>query len=357
MEQSVPTKSSSIIIMAAIVVVIYGMQMMSVLLVPFLLAVFLALITVRPMLWMQEHRVPSILAALIIVSMLMLLLAVIGVILGSSIADFTAALPSYQARLDVLVDRAFEFMVTNLNVDESIESISDMIDPGWAMGLVAGILNSLRDVLTNTFLIIFTMIFILLEASTAKTKFAAAFGASEMSLERPRVFLQNLGRYLGIKTLISIATGLCAGALTWALHLDFPLLWAMLAFLLNYVPTIGSIIAAVPAVLLALVQIGPGAAGATAVGFIGINAVFGNFLEPRLMGYGVGISPLVVFVGLVVWGFIFGPVGMLLSVPLTMTLKMAMESDDRTRWVAILLGSERDAVYELHTMEEEAGPD
>ena len=343
--------------MAAIVVVIYGMQMMSVLLVPFLLAVFLALITVRPMLWMQEHRVPSILAALIIVSMLMLLLAVIGVILGSSIADFTAALPSYQARLDVLVDRAFDFMVTNLNVDESIESISDMIDPGWAMGLVAGILNSLRDVLTNTFLIIFTMIFILLEASTAKTKFAAAFGASEMSLERPRVFLQNLGRYLGIKTLISIATGLCAGALTWALHLDFPLLWAMLAFLLNYVPTIGSIIAAVPAVLLALVQIGPGAAGATAVGFIGINVVFGNFLEPRLMGYGVGISPLVVFVGLVVWGFIFGPVGMLLSVPLTMTLKMAMESDDRTRWVAILLGSERDAVYELHTMEEEAGPD
>jgi len=343
--------------MAAIVVVIYGMQMMSVLLVPFLLAVFLALITVRPMLWMQEHRVPSILAALIIVSMLMLLLAVIGVILGSSIADFTAALPSYQARLDVLVDRAFDFIVTNLNVDESIESISDMIDPGWAMGLVAGILNSLRDVLTNTFLIIFTMIFILLEASTAKTKFAAAFGASEMSLERPRVFLQNLGRYLGIKTLISIATGLCARTLTCALHLDFPLLWAMLAFLLNYVPTIGSIIAAVPAVLLALVQIGPGAAGATAVGFIGINAVFGNFLEPRLMGYGVGISPLVVFVGLVVWGFIFGPVGMLLSVPLTMTLKMAMESDDRTRWVAILLGSERDAVYELHTMEEEAGPD
>lgn len=343
--------------MAAIVVVIYGMQMMSVLLVPFLLAVFLALITVRPMLWMQEHRVPSILAALIIVSMLMLLLAVIGVILGSSIADFTAALPSYQARLDVLVDRAFDFMVTNLNVDESIESISDMIDPGWAMGLVAGILNSLRDVLTNTFLIIFTMIFILLEASTAKTKFAAAFGASEMSLERPRVFLQNLGRYLGIKTLISIATGLCAGTLTWALHLDFPLLWAMLAFLLNYVPTIGSIIAAVPAVLLALVQIGPGAAGATAMGFVGINVVFGNFLEPRLMGYGVGISPLVVFVGLVVWGFIFGPVGMLLSVPLTMTLKMAMESDDRTRWVAILLGSERDAVYELHTMEEEAGTD
>ena len=194
--------------MAAVVVVIYGMQMMSVLLVPFLLAAFLALITVRPMLWMQEHRVPSVLAALIIVTTLMLLLALVGVILGTSIADFTAALPTYQARLDVIVDGVFDFMVQNLKVDESIESIGDMIDPGWAMGLVAGILNSLRDVLTNTFLIIFTMIFILLEASTAKIKFAAAFGASEHSLERPRVFLQNLGRYLGIKTLVSIATGI-----------------------------------------------------------------------------------------------------------------------------------------------------
>jgi predicted PurR-regulated permease PerM len=337
--------------------VIYGMQMMSVLLVPFLVAAFLALITVRPMLWLQAHRVPSVLAALLIVTMLMLMLVVVGAILGTSIADFTAALPTYQARLDALNEQAFEFVVKHLKVDESTESMSDMIDPGFAMALVAGILNGLRDVLTNTFLIIFTMIFILLEAGTAKTKFQAAFGRTADSLQGARDFMQNLGRYLGIKTLISMATGLCAGLLTWALHVDFPLLWAMFAFLLNYVPTIGSIIAAVPAVLLALIQIGPGAAGATAIGFIGINLVFGNFLEPRLMGYGVGISPLVVFVGLIAWGWIFGPVGMLLSVPLTMTLKMALESNDRTRWVAILLGSERDAEYALRERERQKAAD
>jgi predicted PurR-regulated permease PerM len=309
-DQTSQNKSSAIIILAAVVIVIYGMQMMSVLLVPFLIAAFLALITVRPMLWLQEHRVPSILAALLIVTMLMLILATVGVILGSSIAEFTAALPSYQARLDVIIDGVFDFIVNNLKVDESIESISDMIDPGFAMGLVAGLLNSLRDVLTNTFLIIFTMIFILLEASTAKTKFQAAFGKSADSLHGARAFMQNLGRYLGIKTIVSMATGLCAGVLTWTL-------------------------------------------GATALGFVGINIVFGNFLEPRLMGYGVGISPLVVFVGLIAWGWIFGPVGMLLSVPLTMTLKMALESDARTRWVAILLGSERDAEYALRSRERE----
>lgn len=357
MEQVLHAKTSAIIVLAAVVVVIYGMQMMSVLLVPFLVAAFLALITVRPMLWLQAHRVPSVLAALLIVTMLMLLLVIVGAILGTSIADFTAALPTYQARLDAINEQVFEFIVKHLKVDESTESMSDMIDPGFAMGLVAGILNGLREVLTNTFLIIFTMIFILLEAGTAKTKFQAAFGRSADSMQGARDFMQNLGRYLGIKTLVSMATGLCAGLLTWSLDLDFPLLWAMFAFLLNYVPTIGSIIAAVPAVLLALIQIGPGAAGATAMGFIGINLVFGNFLEPRLMGYGVGISPLVVFVGLIAWGWIFGPVGMLLSVPLTMTLKMALENDERTRWVAILLGSERDAEYALRSREREQEAD
>jgi predicted PurR-regulated permease PerM len=340
-------------ILAAIVVVIYGMQMAKVILVPFLIAVFLALITVRPMLWLQKKRMPAILAALIIVTVIMLVLAIVGMILGNSIGDFTAALPGYQARLDRIVDGFLIFLAKYFKNGESVENLGDMVDPGWAMGLAATILNSLKDVLTNTFLIFFTMIFILLEASSVQTKVEAAFGRSENSLERPRVFLQNIGRYLGIKTLVSFATGVCAGMVTWAIGVDFPLLWAMLAFLLNYVPTIGSIIAAVPAILLALVQLGPGEAGATAVGFAAINVIFGNLVEPRLMGYGVGISPLIVFVGLVFWGWVFGPVGMLLSVPLTMTLKLALESDERTRWVAILLGSERDAEYELRGLAEQ----
>ena len=340
-------KGSALVSFAAVIVVIYGMQLAKVLLVPFLIAAFLALITVRPMLWLQQRRVPSFLAALIIVFSMMFLLAIVGAILGSSIGDFTAALPGYQERLDVIKDGAIDFAIRHFNFDKSMENVGDMIDPGWAMGLVASILNSLKDVLTNAFLIIFTMIFMLLEVSSVGTKVEAAFGRSAESMQGPRVFLQNLGRYLGIKTIVSTATGTCAGVLTWSLGLDFPLLWAMLAFLLNYVPTIGSIIAAVPAILLALVQLGPGAAGATAMGFAAINVVFGNVIEPRLMGYGVGISPLVVFVGLVFWGWVFGPVGMLLSVPLTMTLKLGLESDARTRWVAILIGSERDAQYAL----------
>jgi predicted PurR-regulated permease PerM len=347
MENAQEKSTNALISVAAVIVIVYGMQAAKVLLVPFLLAVFLALISVRPMLWLQQRKVPSIAAVLLIVTAMMLVLAVVGGVVGTSIADFTAALPTYQARLDSIVQGILNFIAGFLDDDQSLTDVGALIDPGWAMGQAANILNALRDVLTNTFLILFTMVFILLEASSMGVKVQAAFGRSADSFERPRVFLHNLGRYMGIKTVVSIATGLSASLLTWWIGLDFPLLWGMLAFLFNYVPAIGSIIAAVPAILMALVQLGIGEAGSTAIGFMAINMLFGNAIEPRLMGYGVGISPLIVFIGLVLWGWIFGPVGMLLSVPLTMTLKMALEANERTRWLAILIGSERDAEYAL----------
>ncbi len=354
MSAIVRENTNAIISAAAVIILIFGMQAAKVLLVPFLLAIFLALITVRPMLWMQKRGVPSVAGALIIVTAMMLLLVIVGAIVGSSVAEFTAALPTYQERLDLLVQKTIAFVAERVNGDFSVETLGERLDPGWAMGLVASILNGVGDVLTNTFLIFFTMIFILLEASTIPTKISAAFGKGADEFERPRIFLDNLGRYLGIKTVVSIATGLMIGILTWSIGLDFPLLWGMLAFLLNYVPNIGSIIAAVPAVLMAALQLGAGGAMLTAASFLGVNLLFGNIIEPRLMGHGVGISPLVVFISLVFWGWVFGPVGMLLSVPLTMALKMALESDERTRWIALFLGSERDAEYalELRRLEE-----
>jgi predicted PurR-regulated permease PerM len=352
-----PTRTSAIITLAAIVVIIAGMKAASTLIVPFLIATFLALITVRPMLWLQANRVPTVLAALLIVLTILTALTVVGVVVGRSLAAFTAELPGYQQQLQGLIDGFVSFLAQYTDSDQSVERVGDLINPGWAMGLAATLLNAVRDIMTNTLLITFTVIFILLEASSFPTKINAAFGESARSLTGARLFLDDLGRYLGIKTLVSIVTGLLVWLLTWRLGLDFPRLWGMLAFLLNYIPTLGSIIAAVPAVLLALVQLGVGEATATAIGFMAINIAFGNFIEPRLMGYGVGISPLIVFVGLIFWGWVFGPVGMLLSVPLSMTLKLALENDERTRWVAIFIGSQRDAQHTLAVEDEEKSLD
>ncbi len=341
---------TTLISVAAVIIIIFAMQAAKVLLVPFLLAVFLSLVSVRPLLFMQRQRIPGVVAVLLIVVVMMLILAVFGVIVGTSIAEFTAALPTYQARLDAMMEGFLQFLAARVDGDQPIENLGDVIDPGWAMGMAANMLNALRDVLTNTLLIFLTMTFILLEASTFPVKITAAFGRGEEHMAEFREFLINLGRYLGIKTLVSLATGISAWLLTWAVGLDFPLLWGLLAFLLNYIPVIGSIIAAIPAVLLALLQFGLGPAVGIAIGYLVINLIYANVIEPRMMGYGVGISPLVVLLSIVFWGWVFGPVGMLLSVPLTMTLKIGLEANEDTRWVAVLLGSGRDA---QHALEEE----
>jgi len=177
-----------------------------------------------------------------------------------------------------------------------------------------------------------------LEASGFPQKLQAMLGGPE-SLTGFNSFTESLNRFVAIKTLLSMATGVAAWILLVALGVDFPLLWGLLAFLLNFVPNIGSIIAAIPAVLLAWVQLGTSFAIMACIGYVAINITVGVILEPRLMGRGLGLSPLIVFVSLVFWGWILGPVGMLLSVPLTMILKMALEYHDDTQWLAIMLGS------------------
>ena len=143
---------------------------------------------------------------------------------------------------------------------------------------------------------------------------------------------------MAIKTLISLATGVIVTLMLLIIGVDYPLLWGLLAFVLNFVPNIGSIIAAVPAVLLAVIQLGVIYALITAMAYFILNLFMGNVIEPRFMGRELGLSTLVVFLSLLFWGWLLGPVGMLLSVPLTITARIALDSRDDTRWIAILLG-------------------
>ena len=162
----------------------------------------------------------------------------------------------------------------------------------------------------------------------------------ERSLSTIEKFSQSAKRYLVIKTLISAATGLVILLWLLILGIDYPVLWATLSFLMNYVPNIGPIIAALPVALLALVQLGVGSALLTVLGFVVVHIVLGNLIEPKVMGKGMSISPLVVFLSLIFWGWVLGPLGMILSVPMTSLVKIALESYKNTRGVAIMLGSD-----------------
>jgi predicted PurR-regulated permease PerM len=145
---------------------------------------------------------------------------------------------------------------------------------------------------------------------------------------------------------MSLLTGALILGWLWFLGLEYFVMWGLLAFMLNYIPTLGSILAAIPAVLLALVQLSVGEAATVGLGFIVVNFAIGNILEPRVMGKGLDLSPLVVFLSLVFWGWVLGSIGMLLSIPLTMTVKIALESFEDTRWIGIMMGSGK-GVYEF----------
>lgn len=215
------------------------------------------------------------------------------------------------------------------------------------MGMAANMLSGFGSVMANLFLIILTVIFMLFEASSFPLKLHFALDDPEMRLKQIERFLESVNHYIAIKTMVSIATGCIVSLMLWIFGLDFYLLWGVFAFLLNYIPNIGSIIAAVPAVMLAALQLGLAEAGFIGLGYVAINMIMGNMVEPRYLGKGLGLSTLVVFLSLIFWGWLLGTVGMLLSVPLTMILKIGFESSQGGRWLAVLLSDEESVEQEI----------
>ncbi len=321
---------------AAFVVLVAGMQAAASLLVPFLLAAFIAILCVPPLNWLTARRVPSAAAVLIIALSIVLIGLLVGAFVGSSIADFSHNLPVYQERLKALTGDTLHWLA-GMGISISSQSVLAALDPSAAMGMAGQLLAGLGNAVANTFLIILTVIFLLIEAAALPHKWHA-MGNGAPSMRDFELFVSNVGAYFSIKTWISLVTGMFIAIWLAVIGVDYPVLWGLVAFLFNFVPNIGSIIAAVPAILLALVQLGGGEALMAGLGYVIANVVMGNVIEPKFMGKGVGLSTLVVFLSLVFWGWVLGPVGMLLSVPLTMIVKLGLESNEHLHWLAILLG-------------------
>ncbi|MBF8249226.1 MAG: hypothetical protein HW374_2026, partial [Bacteroidetes bacterium] len=250
-----------------------------------------------------------------------------------------AELPAYQARLQEQVS-IFQAFLAAKGIRGMDKILLGYVNPAAVMSLTAHMLAELGLALSNIVLILLTVAFILLEASSFPVKLRAVLGHSQRTFPQFTRFVGDIERYMVIKTLISLATGILIGVWLFILGVDLPVLWGFLAFLLNYVPNVGSTVAAVPAVLLALIQLGMGHAALAAAGYMAVNFILDNVIETRLMGRRLGLSTLVVFLSLIFWGSLLGPVGMVLCIPLTMTLKFACQNNKSTRWIAVLLGPE-----------------
>lgn len=322
---------------AAFVIVVAGMKAASPIVVPLLTALFVAVITTPVFLALQRRKVPSWLALLILIfGLLLIVLGLVGVV-SNSITDFTRNLPEYQERLQTQLTSTLTWIeAKGINVPEELEAIT--FNPQSTMRFVGGMLASMGALLSSSFLILLITVFFLLEVALLPNKVKGLDGLSADTVRYAQQVVEDIRHYVALKTVMSVLTGLLVTSFAMVLGIDYPILLGLMAFLLNYVPTIGSIIAAVPGVLLAIVQFGISQGMVVALGYLVINIGVSNVLEPRYLGRGLGLSPFVIVISMFFWGWVLGPVGMLLSVPLTMVLKIALGASPESRWIAVIMG-------------------
>jgi predicted PurR-regulated permease PerM len=328
-----------LIVAGALALVIGIMKLAAPILIPLLLAVFIAVVATPALRWMRRKGVPKWGALGLIAFVLLDLGSLLALIATGALEGFRDNFPTYQERF-VLLSQQAGVWLERLGMEHSQEAIPDLLDPNKVMGLVRLALSNASGVLATGFLVLLAVMFILLEAPSLRAKLRVAFKPSPEAEARITQLLERINRYMSIKALTSLVTGVLIWAWLSFLGVDFAVLWGILAFLLNFVPTVGSIIAAVPPMLLALVQLGLQEALLTTLGFMVVNIGIGNFVEPRVMGRGLGISTLAVFLSLLFWGWLFGLVGMFLAVPLTAALMAALDASPHTRTLAIMLGPE-----------------
>ncbi len=364
-----------LVVAACVVVLVAGLRAASSVIEPFLIALFVVTLSLPVLFWLKR-RMPAMLAVLGTILMDIAVLAAAGSLVGTTVNQLAGDMDRYQDSLSAMVDDGFSWLeerglqpewlasrtgpdadgadddtgaasggeaaAANGGFTADAPGLLSRLDPSLLFDFANQALRYTATAFSSLLIIALIVIFMLFEAATFRFKMRMAFTGAEADERFSRV-MHEIQHYIGIKTVVSAATGLLIGVWVGVLGVDFAIFWGLVAFVLNFIPNLGSIIAAVPTTLLAMVQIGVGRGLLVAFGYLVVNMVIGNFIEPHLMGRRLGLSTLVVVLSLVFWGWVWGPIGMLLSVPLTMVVKIMLENTEEFRWVAVLLGDSREA--------------
>ncbi|MBL6763727.1 MAG: AI-2E family transporter [Verrucomicrobiae bacterium] len=385
---------------AAFVIVIAGLQAASSILVPVLLAVFIAIVLTPPYFALTRFTSPTIALSVLITGLVVASFGMVGLI-GSSVDDFKSNKAVYEANLIHQSEAVFSLIdrfapskeseakptaqptngpaatvlaknTTPANTNsastatnappaeqtssEKAQVLADMKaklltliqeNSKYILNYAGSAAGTLGAMLGNTFLIVMIAIFLLLEASALPAKVRKLPGMNDETWGRLSAAVDGVRQYTGLKTALSLLTGFLVWVVLAYMGVEYAVMFGLLAFILNYVPNIGSLIAAIPAVLIAWLGAAEGEnaiarAGIVTVAYVVINTVVGNIIEPKVLDKGLGLSASIIIVTMVFWGWVLGPVGMLLSVPLTMIAKIALEASNDTQWVGALMGSGED---------------
>ncbi|HEY1846058.1 MAG TPA: AI-2E family transporter [Buttiauxella sp.] len=325
-----------VIMLGMLVIILAGIKVAAEMIVPFILALFIAVILNPVIHRLEKIRVPRVLAIMLVVVLIVLFMALLLSYLGTSLNELARTLPQYRSSL-VAPLQTLDPWLQRAGIEVSVDELVKYIDPNAAMTLVTALITQLSNAMTSVFLLLLTVVFMLIEVPQLPAKLQQLMSRPAEGMKAIQRGLDSVSHYLVLKTAISLVTGLVVWLMLSLLDVRFAFVWGLLAFSLNYIPNIGSVLAAIPPVAQVLVFSGFYDALIVVAGYLVINLVFGNVIEPRMMGRGLGLSTLVVFLSLIFWGWLLGPVGMLLSVPLTIVVKIALEQTESGKSIAVLL--------------------
>ena len=328
------------ILIASLVIIVAGLALTSSLIGPILFAIFIAILAFPILNWLMKKGLPKGAALLVMIVGLVIFILVMIAFLSASFDQLEASLSTYQAQIDA---RLSDFKAT-LEANGINLSDSNLLEPDtdeW-LASITDYLKRFGSLVANAILIVVTMVFALLEASNLHHRLQHNLGAEHLIVVRSEQFSQSVIRYFGLRTLVNLFVGSMVAVLLLILKIDFAILWGVLTFFLGYIPYLGAFLATLPGVLLAWVQYGFGMAIVVIIGITVINFIGENLIAPKMIGKGLHISPLVVFVAFILWSAILGPLGMFLSMPLTVIVIFLLDSFPETRWLAGAFGASQD---------------
>jgi predicted PurR-regulated permease PerM len=329
-----------LIVGACVVLIIAGVRASAPVLTTILLGLFLALIALPLQRFLRARGVGSLLASSLVIVGVVGVVGLLLWVLSVSLSQLSARLPVYQAGLARQFTAINELLV-QLGVDPNWLANLNPPRLGSVLEVVVSVLGGIASSAWFMFLVFLVFSYTLVEAEGYAARFGRALGRGGEMYGRLRAYANILSTFIARQAVLGGAVAVCDMLLLIVLGIDFPVLWGLLSFLCSFIPNLGYYVALVPPMILAFIQYGTGAAVTVFLGYLVINTIFDNLIYPRYMGQGLNLSSLVTFLAVLFWGWVLGAVGALLSLPLTLLVKMlVLEAYPDSVWLATLISAE-----------------
>jgi predicted PurR-regulated permease PerM len=335
-EQKIWPINQLLVLIASLAGIFLVLKFAASIFVPFLISVAIAILLSPVFEYLQTKRIPKSVSLAVVLMLVLVPIVLLGGYIGQEVQEFAQNYHTIkQEFLGAIKD--FSILLKDFGIEFSEFRIREALGKTNFTEIIQNLTLQSSEQFSNIFLIFFIVAFMSMESNYFYNKLVKILKDRGQSIEDEMEIIGKVKSYFFIKIKTSLLTALLVLAVLWYFNIEYLLLWSTIAFLFNFIPVIGSIFAAIPAIVLALMHQEFITAMWVAVWYIVINVIIGNILEPRIMGKGLGLSALVIFLSMTFWGWIFGPAGMILSVPLTMGMQFLFSRFEETRWVAFIL--------------------